>query len=99
MRNIYCIFILLILLIRTESIRTCSIITVKQGDKVLAGRNYDGLDMNLIMGIVLPADGKYGYIYHGNSGPYEGMNDQGLFFGLTALTSRNDINYPSTCTY
>lgn len=76
-----------------------------RGDKVLTGRNGDSKNLNIIMHVLPPSDGKYGRIYLGaedKGGFYytTGMNEHGLWYGSTglydgaALPERHDItNY------
>jgi hypothetical protein len=77
----------------------------KKGNNVLTGRNGDSKNLNAIMHVLPPSDGKYGRIYLGaedKGGFYytTGMNEHGLWYGSTglydgaALPERHDIkNY------
>jgi hypothetical protein len=73
-----------------------------KSDRVITGRNGDSDNLNIIMHVLPPSDGKYGRIYLGaedEGGFYytTGMNDQGLWYGSTslydgaALPERHDI--------
>jgi hypothetical protein len=92
-----------LIFILNTTVYASSAFMAKKGDNVLTGRNGDSKNLNIIMHVFTPSDGKYGRIYLGaedKGGFYytTGMNKHGLWYGSTslydgnALPERHDIN-------
>lgn len=87
MKRLIC-FLEIFILISTP-VYACSIFWIRDNlDHVLVGRNFDNDKEGGRIWFIPPSEGKYGVVILEQLGinmPYEGMNEKGLFIGISAV--------------